>query len=178
MNQPQAYICPLSLEPPSHLPPLLAPLGCYRASFEFLESYWKLPLALYLTNSSIYVGASLIAQLVKNLPVMQETLVQFLGQKICWRRDRLLTPVFLGFPCGSAGKESACNVGGLGSIPGLGRSLEKGYVSMLLSPFIPPSPSSSPPLSISLFLMSCSRKFNLSRLTTEKPLEKLLQWLK
>ena len=29
--------------------------------------------------------------------------------KICWRRDRLLTQVLLGFPCGSAGKESACN---------------------------------------------------------------------
>ena len=28
---------------------------------------------------------------------------------------------FMGFPCGSAGKESACNVGDLGSIPGLGR---------------------------------------------------------
>ena len=28
----------------------------------------------------------------------------------------------LGFPCGSADKESACNVGDLGSIPGLGRS--------------------------------------------------------
>ena len=27
-----------------------------------------------------------------------------------------------GFPCGSAGKESACNAGDLGSIPGLGRS--------------------------------------------------------
>ena len=27
-----------------------------------------------------------------------------------------------GFPCGSVGKESACNVGDLGSIPGLGRS--------------------------------------------------------
>ena len=32
----------------------------------------------------------------------------------------LPTPVFLGFACGSAGKESACNVGDLGSIPGLG----------------------------------------------------------
>ena len=32
-------------------------------------------------------------------------------------------------PCGSAGKEYACNAGDLGSIPGLGRSLgeEKGY---------------------------------------------------
>ena len=28
----------------------------------------------------------------------------------------------MGFPWGSAGKESACNVGDLGSIPGLGRS--------------------------------------------------------
>ena len=32
----------------------------------------------------------------------------------------------LGFPGGSAGKESACNVGDLGSIPGLGRSLGEG----------------------------------------------------
>ena len=42
--------------------------------------------------------------------------------KIPWRRDRLPTPVFLGFLCGTTDKESACNVGGLGSIPGLGRS--------------------------------------------------------
>ena len=33
----------------------------------------------------------------------------------------LPTLVFLGFPCVSAGKESVCNVGNLGSIPGLGR---------------------------------------------------------
>ena len=31
-----------------------------------------------------------------------------------------------GFPCGLAGKESACNVGDLGWIPGLGRSLAEG----------------------------------------------------
>ena len=37
---------------------------------------------------------------------------------IRWRRDRLPTTVFLGFPCGSGGKESACNEGD----PGLGRS--------------------------------------------------------
>ena len=35
--------------------------------------------------------------------------------------SRLPSSVFLGFPCGSAGKESACNVGDLGLIPGLGR---------------------------------------------------------
>ena len=32
-----------------------------------------------------------------------------------------------GFPGSSAGKESACNVGDLGSIPGLGRSPEEGH---------------------------------------------------
>ena len=68
------------------------------------------------------VWASLIAQLVKKLPAMQEAPVWFLGRKICWRRDRLPTPVFLGFHFDSAGKESACNAGDLGSIPGLGRS--------------------------------------------------------
>ena len=42
-------------------------------------------------------------------------------EDIHWRSDRLPTPVFLGFLCGSAGKESICNVGDLGLIPGLGR---------------------------------------------------------
>ena len=55
---------------------------------------------------------------------MQETPVQFLGQEDLWRRDGLPTPVFLGFACGSTGKESACNAGDLGSVSpvsGLGR---------------------------------------------------------
>ena len=47
-------------------------------------------------------------------------------RKIYWRRDRLLTPVFLGFSCGLAGKELTCNVGDLGSIPELGRSSKEG----------------------------------------------------
>ena len=34
--------------------------------------------------------------------------------------------MILSFPGGSAGKESACNVGDLGSIPGSGRSLGEG----------------------------------------------------
>ena len=46
----------------------------------------------------------------------------FLGWEIPWRRDRLPTPVFLGFPGVSAGKGSAWQAGQLGSIPGLGRS--------------------------------------------------------
>ena len=39
-------------------------------------------------------------------------------KKICWRRDKLPTPVLLGFPGGSAGKESAFNARDPGSIPG------------------------------------------------------------
>ena len=48
-------------------------------------------------------------------------------REIPWRRDRLPTPVFLGFPHGSDGKESACNAGDLGLIPGLGRSPAEGH---------------------------------------------------
>ena len=58
----------------------------------------------------MYQEAFPVAQLVKNLPTMQETLVNSWVGKILWRRDRLPTPVFLSFPDGSAGKESACNV--------------------------------------------------------------------
>ena len=50
-------------------------------------------------------------------------------RKIRWRRDRLPTPVFLGFLSLSASKEFTCNAGDLGLIPGLGRSPgeRKGY---------------------------------------------------
>ena len=41
-------------------------------------------------------------------------------------KPMLPTPVFLGFPCGSVGKESACNAGDLGSIPGWEDPLKKG----------------------------------------------------
>ena len=53
---------------------------------------------------------------------MQKTLVQFLSRDDPWKRDRLPTSVFLGFPGGLVGKESACNAGDLGLIPGLGIS--------------------------------------------------------
>ena len=47
-------------------------------------------------------------------------------EMIPWRRDRLPTQVFLDFPCGSAVKESTCNAGDPGSIPGLWRSPGEG----------------------------------------------------
>ena len=67
--------------------------GCKRCGFD----PWEDPLEVY--------RAFLIAQLVKNPPVMQETLVQFLGREDPLEKGRLPTPVFLGFHCGSAGKE-------------------------------------------------------------------------
>ena len=68
----------------------------------------------------------MIEHLVKNPPAIQENQVQFLGWEDLLRSNRLPTPVFLGFPCGSSGKESSCNAGDLGSIRGLGRSPGKG----------------------------------------------------
>ena len=65
--------------------------------------------------------ASLITQLVNNPSAVQEIPLDFWVGKIHCKRDRLPTPVFLGFPGSSAGKEFACNVGDLGSISGLGR---------------------------------------------------------
>ena len=61
---------------------------------------------------------------------MQETVVRFLGQENLLEKGQA-TPVFSGFPHGSAGKESACNAGDLGSIPGLGRSPGEGKVYQL-----------------------------------------------
>ena len=73
-------------------------------------------------HRSAWPWASLIVQLVKNPPALQKPPFD------SWvrRRNSLPTPVFLGFPGGSAGKESACNAGVLGSIPGLGRSPGEG----------------------------------------------------
>ena len=51
--------------------------------------------------------------------------------KIPWRRDKLPTPVILGFCGGPDGKESARSVGDLGSIPGLGRSPGGGHGNLL-----------------------------------------------
>ena len=65
--------------------------------------------------------AFLIAQLVKNSPAVQDSRFNSWVSKIPCRRDRLPTPICLGFPCGSAGKESAFNAGDLGSISGFGR---------------------------------------------------------
>ena len=72
---------------------------------------------------------SLVAQRLKCLPAMQETWVDPWVGKISWRRERLPTPVFLGFPGGSVGKESTCNVGDLGRSLGWEDPLGKGIAT-------------------------------------------------
>ena len=73
--------------------------------------------------------ASLVAQIVKNPPPMQETPVRFLGLEDLLEKGEATHSSILGLPCGSAGKESAYNAGDLGLIPELGRSPgeRKGY---------------------------------------------------
>ena len=63
---------------------------------------------------------------MKNLPTVQETPVGLLGREDPPEKGLAAHSSVLGFPAGSAGKESACNVGDLGSIPGLGRSPGEG----------------------------------------------------
>ena len=56
----------------------------------------------------------------------QETLSQFLRIQANSNIFLVTGSHFLGFPSGSAGKESTCNVGDLGLIPGSGRSPREG----------------------------------------------------
>ena len=48
------------------------------------------------------------------------------GHQVC--KDKLLGKS-TGFPDGSDSKESVCNTGDIGSVPGYGRSLEKGMAT-------------------------------------------------
>ena len=78
---------------------------------------WHSPFAA--VNTKFFCNASLPA-LYHRFP---DIFISTLGQK----------PFDVGafnglcFPCGSAGKESTCSMGDLGSIPGLGRSPEGGH---------------------------------------------------
>ena len=62
-----------------------------------------------------------MAQLVKSRLQCRRPQFNFWVTRFTGEGIRLPSPVSLGFPCGSAGKQSACNAGDLGSIPGLGR---------------------------------------------------------
>ena len=67
--------------------------------------------------------ASRVPQLAKNPPSGFNSWVS----KIRWRRDRISTPVLLGFSGGSDGKQFSSTEGDLGLIPGLVRSPGGGH---------------------------------------------------
>ena len=87
--------------------------------YQYLQGLWQ--------TTDTMKTTSLVAQLVKDCLQCRRLWFDFWVGRIPWRVDRLRTPVFLGFPGGSDGKESAYNVGDLGSIPGLGRSPGGGH---------------------------------------------------
>ena len=63
-----------------------------------------------------------MAQLVENLPAVQETLVGSLSWEVPLEKGQATHSSILGLPWGSDGKESSRNARDLGSIPVLGRS--------------------------------------------------------
>ena len=73
-------------------------------------------------SSKVCIKDSLVEQLVKNPPAMQDTPVQFLGQEDQLEKGQATHSSILRLPSGSAVKESACYEGDLDSVPGLGRS--------------------------------------------------------
>ena len=99
---------------------------CDRWHYLIFECWTSLSF-LHMYLPYVLLRASLVAQLVKNPPAMQQTPDWFLGQEDLLEKGKATqTPVFLGFLGGSASKESACNLGDLGSIPGLERSPGEG----------------------------------------------------
>ena len=100
-------------------------------SFHFVPKVWLI-LFIGLKNFSKVTFSflvwhdlsQLLSYFIKNLAFNFESFLVFLG--ICHNRSEKKMLVGFGFPCGSDGKESACNVGDLGSISGLGRSPGKG----------------------------------------------------
>ena len=67
-----------------------------------------------------------VAQLVKNPPANAGDPVRFFRREDLLEKGMATHCGILGFPGGSDDKESACNAGDLGSIPGLGRSPGEG----------------------------------------------------
>ena len=109
-----AQSCPALSDPMDCSPPGSSVHGIFQA--RILE--W---VAISSSRDQVQV-LCVSSQLAKNLPAMTVTLLWFLVRKLHWRRDKLPTPVLLGFAHGSDGKESFCNAG---SIPDLGRSPER-----------------------------------------------------
>ena len=96
-----------------------------RDALSLLEAFLG-PFMLLSSKQQLPDGASLIIQLVKNPPVIQETLVWFLDLEDPLEKGWATHSSILGLPCWLNDKESAYNAGDLSLIPGLGRSPGEG----------------------------------------------------
>ena len=120
--------------------PTILPSVTSFSCFQFFPASGSFPISQFFTSGGQSVGTSTSAFI---LPVtiqgsfridwfdlaVQGTLKSLLQHhsskaSILWHSAFFMVQLShpLGFPCGSAGKESACNEGDLGLIPGLGRS--------------------------------------------------------
>ena len=88
--------------------------------------FWLFSCDDYIDAYGVFLTAQLVKKKKKTHLQCRRPWFNSWVSKSHWRRDRLPTPVFLGFPFGSAGKQSTCDVGDLVSIPELGRSPGEG----------------------------------------------------
>ena len=71
--------------------------------------------------AAVTICSDLEPKIIKSVTVSPSICHEVMGP------NSLPTPVLLGFPSVTAGKESTCNAGDLGLIPGLGRCSGEGY---------------------------------------------------
>ena len=139
MKQPWVYMCSPSRSP---LPPPPPPAPS-RSSQDAWDQYSLLQIILMITNQCLLnvlgeknkkINKSPKKWIQSNLAINGKQIqVQDIHKSSSFKNSKTKRQVIyfhfppnMAFPCDSAGKESACNVGDLGSIPGLGRSPGEG----------------------------------------------------
>ena len=114
----------------------------YPESKRTTQKYWETATSIdlyfipyiYMWNIYIYMHTHIYIHTYTHTYTCRKPWFYSWVRKIPWRRDRLPTSVFMGFPGVSDSKGSTCNVEDLGSIPGLGchggrHALEEGMAT-------------------------------------------------
>ena len=96
------------------------PKGWWKDSIQFSQCLCK-------TDVTIQLAKKRRSERLSEGPKSRVKLKSVFSKAVtCGRQNNGLPTMSMGFPCGSAGKESAYNAGDLGSMPGLGRSPGEG----------------------------------------------------
>ena len=96
---------------------------CEECIIVFLLMLWRFAILSLVFNSLTMTCLGMGLSMFILLDVLWAC---FIYTFLSFFKFRVIFLLFLGFSYGSAGKESTCNVGDLGLIPGLGRSLGEG----------------------------------------------------